>query len=321
MATNPVDQHAATPTRVREALAALPVRRRLRLSWPTPTRRASRMSCCPPPAWGEKDGTVTNSERRISRQRALPAAPGRGAARLVDRGRGRAADGLRRGVRLRLARPTIFREHAALSAFENDGSARLRSRRPRRHRRRRLRRARAGAVAASRPAGRAGDGALLRRRALLHRRRPRALRADAAATARRDAGRPSFPLVLNTGRVARPVAHDDAHRRSRRASPRHIAEPFVEIASRRCRAAGHPARDARSRASAARTAAGARVDHRRPAPGRGLRADALDRRIRLQRDHRSTRRSGRPIRSRASPVSSIRRWRSRQQTPLGTASP
>ena len=42
----------------------------------TPTPRAMRMCCCPPPAWGEKDGTVTNSERRISRQRAFLPAPG-----------------------------------------------------------------------------------------------------------------------------------------------------------------------------------------------------------------------------------------------------
>ena len=39
----------------------------------------------PAAAWGEKDGTVTNSERRISRQRALPAAAGRSQARLADR--------------------------------------------------------------------------------------------------------------------------------------------------------------------------------------------------------------------------------------------
>src|SRR6185369_16237962 len=31
-------------------------------------------------AWGEKDGTVTNSERRITRQRALFAAPGQARA-------------------------------------------------------------------------------------------------------------------------------------------------------------------------------------------------------------------------------------------------
>ena len=34
------------------------------------------MSFCPAAAWGEKDGTVTNSERRISRQRAFRPAPG-----------------------------------------------------------------------------------------------------------------------------------------------------------------------------------------------------------------------------------------------------
>ena len=67
---------------------------------PTPTRRAIAHVRLPAPAWGEKDGTVTNSERRISRQRALPAAARRGQARLVDRERGGAADGLGRRVRL-----------------------------------------------------------------------------------------------------------------------------------------------------------------------------------------------------------------------------
>ena len=38
----------------------------------------------PAAAWGEKDGTVTNSERRISRQRAFLRSARRGAARLVD---------------------------------------------------------------------------------------------------------------------------------------------------------------------------------------------------------------------------------------------
>jgi assimilatory nitrate reductase catalytic subunit len=71
-------------------------------------------------AWGEKDGTVTNSERRISRQRAFLPAPGEArpdwwivsevARRL---GVGDAFD--YRGP------ADIFREHAALSAFENGG--------------------------------------------------------------------------------------------------------------------------------------------------------------------------------------------------------
>ncbi|OQW57087.1 MAG: nitrate reductase [Proteobacteria bacterium SG_bin9] len=71
-------------------------------------------------AWGEKSGTVTNSERRISRQRAFLRAPGEArpdwwimsqVAKRLGHGSafayGSAAD--------------IFREHANLSAFENDG--------------------------------------------------------------------------------------------------------------------------------------------------------------------------------------------------------
>ena len=75
----------------------------------------------PAAAWGEKDGTVTNSERRISRQRPFLPLPGEAmpdwwivkcvAERL---GFGAAFD-------YRSA-ADIFREHAALSSFENDGS-------------------------------------------------------------------------------------------------------------------------------------------------------------------------------------------------------
>jgi assimilatory nitrate reductase catalytic subunit len=67
-------------------------------------------------AWGEKDGTVTNSERVISRQRGFLPASGRGEAGLVDHGPGGQRLGF--GARLRLDRPAeIFREHAALSAL------------------------------------------------------------------------------------------------------------------------------------------------------------------------------------------------------------
>src|SRR6202000_1681896 len=72
-------------------------------------------------AWGEKSGTVTNSERRISRQRSFLPAPGEArpdwwilsevARRL---GFGAAFD--------YKSAADIFREHAALSAFENSGS-------------------------------------------------------------------------------------------------------------------------------------------------------------------------------------------------------
>jgi assimilatory nitrate reductase catalytic subunit len=75
----------------------------------------------PAAAWGEKEGTVTNSERCISRQRAFLPAPGEAkpdwwivseVARRMGFGDafayGSAAD--------------IFREHAALSGFENGGT-------------------------------------------------------------------------------------------------------------------------------------------------------------------------------------------------------
>jgi assimilatory nitrate reductase catalytic subunit len=71
--------------------------------------------------WGEKDGTVTNSERRISRQRAFLPPPG--AARpdwwiIAQVGRR-----LGFGEAFGYTGPAeIFREHAALSAFENDGT-------------------------------------------------------------------------------------------------------------------------------------------------------------------------------------------------------
>jgi assimilatory nitrate reductase catalytic subunit len=74
----------------------------------------------PAAAWGEKDGTVTNSERRISRQRAFLPLPG--AARpdwwIVSE----VARRLGFGGEFDYRGPAdIFREHAALSAFENDG--------------------------------------------------------------------------------------------------------------------------------------------------------------------------------------------------------
>ncbi|WP_416407630.1 molybdopterin-dependent oxidoreductase [Agrobacterium rosae] len=71
--------------------------------------------------WGEKDGTVTNSERRISRQRGYLPAPGEATAdwwQLAEVGR-------RMGFvdAFYYAGPAdIFAEHANLSAFENDGS-------------------------------------------------------------------------------------------------------------------------------------------------------------------------------------------------------
>ncbi len=71
--------------------------------------------------WGEKDGTVTNSERRISRQAAFLPAPGEAKAdwwivTQVARAMGYSTD-------FPYEHPAhIFREYAALSGYENNGS-------------------------------------------------------------------------------------------------------------------------------------------------------------------------------------------------------
>ena len=71
-------------------------------------------------AWGEKSGTVTNSERRISRQRAFLPAPGE--ARPDWWIVGEVAKRLGFGAAFDFkSAADIFREHAALSAFENEG--------------------------------------------------------------------------------------------------------------------------------------------------------------------------------------------------------
>jgi assimilatory nitrate reductase catalytic subunit len=107
--------------RVRAALGACPL---VVVSdcWPTDTTRFAEI-VLPAAAWGEKDGTVTNSERCISRQRAFRPAPGDARPdwwMLAEVAR-------RMGWPRAFAyqRPAeIFREHAALSAFENDGPRR-----------------------------------------------------------------------------------------------------------------------------------------------------------------------------------------------------
>ena len=73
----------------------------------------------PAAAWGEKDGTVTNSERRISRQRPFLPAPGqaRDDWRIVaDVARALGFSGFDYANAA-----AVFREHAALSGFENAG--------------------------------------------------------------------------------------------------------------------------------------------------------------------------------------------------------
>ena len=182
----------------------------------------------PAAAWGEKDGTVTNSERRISRQRAFLPLPGEAKPDWWIVSRGGAAHGLWRGASPIASAADIFREHAALSAFENDGARDFDHRRRsptidddafdalepvqwpvRDERRRNARRASSPTAASSRPTA---------RRASSRRSSPRCARRSSDA----------FPLRLNTGRV-----RDQWHTMTRTGkSPRlgaHLPEPFVEV--------------------------------------------------------------------------------------------
>jgi assimilatory nitrate reductase catalytic subunit len=117
MGSNPA---ASMPraNRVSAALAACPF---VVVSdcWPTDTTRLADI-VLPTAGWSEKDGTVTNSERRISRQRAFREPPGEARAdwwMLAE-----VAKRLGFGLAFDYRDPAaIFREHAALSAFENHG--------------------------------------------------------------------------------------------------------------------------------------------------------------------------------------------------------
>lgn len=118
IATNPADSLPRS-ARVREALRACPF---VVVSdcWPTDTTALAEI-VLPAAGWGEKDGTVTNSERMISRQRAFRPAPGE--ARPDWQALADLAARLGHGPAFAWPNAAaIFREHAALSAFENHGT-------------------------------------------------------------------------------------------------------------------------------------------------------------------------------------------------------
>jgi assimilatory nitrate reductase catalytic subunit len=117
MATNPAVS-LPDADRVREALARCSYVVVSEVMAQTDTTRAAHV-LLPAAAWSEKDGTVTNSERRISRQRAFAAPPGEARpdwwiVTQLARHMGYAA-----GFPYESAHE-IFREHAGLSAWEQD---------------------------------------------------------------------------------------------------------------------------------------------------------------------------------------------------------
>ena len=121
MATNPA---VSLPDagRVREALARCPFVVVSDVAADTDTGRFADVRL-PALAWGEKDGTVTNSERMVSRQRAFLPPPGKAKPDwwIIDEvARRMGFDGFDYPDAA-----AIFREHAALTSFENEGSRQL----------------------------------------------------------------------------------------------------------------------------------------------------------------------------------------------------
>ncbi|PRD13830.1 nitrate reductase [Pantoea coffeiphila] len=119
MGTNPLVS-LPDADRVRAGLARCPLVIVSDIMRDTDTTRAAHI-CLPALGWGEKNGTVTNSERCISRQRAFLPAPGE--AKPDWWILSQVAQRLGFADAFAWQHPAeIFREHAALSGFENHGS-------------------------------------------------------------------------------------------------------------------------------------------------------------------------------------------------------
>jgi len=188
----------------------------------------------PAAAWGEKDGTVTNSERRITRQRAFLPAPGEAKPDWWIVTRVARRMGFASAFPYRVA-ADIFREHAALSAFENQGRRDFDL---------------GGLADISDPAFEVLEPAQWPIRAQEKRRQRRFFADGGFFTADRkarfvapeppnlrEAVSDEFPFRFNTGRV-----RDQWHTMTRSGtSPRlalHCPEPFVEVAPSDARARG-----------------------------------------------------------------------------------
>ncbi len=238
MSTNPVDS-MPDADRVRRALQDCPF-----VVVSDIVRNADTVALAdvllPSTGWGEKDGTVTNSERCISRQRAFATAPGQARPDWWQM----AAVGRQLGHTAAFDYPSvdvIFREHAALSGLENNGR-------------------RAFDISAMadldandytalkpfywpQPAGGRGEHRRFFAQGNFYTadRRARFVAVSAPSTTDRTTD-PAFPLVLNTGRI-----RDHWHTMTRTGrSPRlnaHLAEPFAEMHPDDARAHGIEAAD------------------------------------------------------------------------------
>ncbi|MEM7695378.1 MAG: molybdopterin-dependent oxidoreductase [Pseudomonadota bacterium] len=220
MATNP---SASLPdaARVDEALKRVPFLAVSDVVASTDTLRHADVAL-PAAAWGEKDGTVTNSERRVSRQRAFLPLPGEARpdwAIISDVATAMGFDGFNY-----TGPHEIFDEHAALSAADNNGT-------------------RDFDIGGLVGLGRAGYDRLAPQQWPIRAGAPPKTRFFADGRFYTPSGRaqmvathfqppqkraPRYPFVLNTGRV-----RDQWHTMTRTGRAptlsAHIAEPFVEI--------------------------------------------------------------------------------------------
>jgi assimilatory nitrate reductase catalytic subunit len=126
MATNPAVSmpHAG---KVREALAKCPLVVVSDCMAETDTMAFARVKL-PALGWGEKDGTVTNSERVISRQRGFLRAPGEAKPDwwiIAEVAKRMAKDGKWESDFDYPNAASIFREYAAMTGFESNGGKRL----------------------------------------------------------------------------------------------------------------------------------------------------------------------------------------------------
>ena len=119
MATNPVDS-MPNASAVEAALKACPFVVVSDVIAETDTLRHAHVKL-PSLAWGEKDGTVTNSERRISHQKAFLAAPQEAKADWWQMTEVAKRMGFEASFSFENS-AAIFREYAAQTAFENEGA-------------------------------------------------------------------------------------------------------------------------------------------------------------------------------------------------------
>jgi assimilatory nitrate reductase catalytic subunit len=119
MATNPVVSMPNADA-VRAAIEACPFVVVSDIESQTDTTRVAHV-LLPSLGWGEKDGTVTNSERRISRQNTFLAGPGEAKPDWWQLAEVARRMGFEDGFGYETS-AEIFAEHAGLSAYENNGS-------------------------------------------------------------------------------------------------------------------------------------------------------------------------------------------------------